>query len=431
MAATGLALSAVGGLDASDVLLALAEGLLAGGSAYFFATTVNLLESAPLHGVMTAQEQASAVTAGAVVLMAAAGFSFSGISPGRMIAVVLVLLLARSGKEQGGSIAGIVLGLAMAMSSTDHLYLAVAYAFGGLMAGIFARFGRFASAGAFVIANLIVTVGAGEGTAAVVGIYEAAGASIIFVALPAAVDRKINRLFVSARDIPSVEGLRRSVVLRLDYASRAMSEVAQTVDAVSHKLAGLSAPDLGTVYRSVSDDVCRVCGLRLHCWESRFSDTMAALNDLTPVLREKGRVERADVPSSLASHCGRLDDVVNRINAGYIEYAVREGAWRRLAEIRAVVTDQFEGMSELLDELSEDFSRAERVDTEAAARVIAVCEEFGLMVQDAVCLLGRGDRMTVEILASDAGVRLNQKKWEAALSDACGREQDHPVVTRL
>ena len=38
-----------------------------------------------------------------------------------------------------------MLGLAMAMSSTDHLYLAVAYAFGGLMAGIFARFGRFAS----------------------------------------------------------------------------------------------------------------------------------------------------------------------------------------------------------------------------------------------------------------------------------------------
>ena len=244
-----------------------------------------------------------------------------------MIAVVLVLLLARSGKEQGGSIAGIVLGLAMAMSSTDHLYLAVAYAFGGLMAGIFARFGRFASAGAFVIANLIVTVGAGEGTAAVVGIYEAAGASIIFVALPAAVDRKINRLFVSARDIPSVEGLRRSVVLRLDYASRAMSEVAQTVDAVSHKLAGLSAPDLGTVYRSVSDDVCRVCGLRLHCWESRFSDTMAALNDLTPVLREKGRVERADVPSSLraAGRCCEPDQ--RRL------YRIR-GTGRRMAAAR-------------------------------------------------------------------------------------------------
>ena len=431
VSATGMALSAAGGLRVYDVLLAVSEGLLAAGSAYFFATAVALLEQTGERRLLTAQEQASLVTAGAVVLMAAAGFTFSGISPGRMAAVVLILLLARSGKEQGGSIAGIVLGLAMAMSAADHMVLAVAYAFGGLMAGIFARFGRFASAGAFVVANLIAALGSGSSETMVVSVYEVAGASIIFVALPAAVDRRVNRFFGSARDIPAVEGLRRSVVLRLDYASRAMNEVAQTVDAVSHKLAGLSAPDLGTVYRSVSDDVCRVCGLRMHCWESHFHDTMAALNDLTPVLREKGKAERSDVSPVLSKHCGRLDDVLQKINAGYIEYAVREGAWRRLSEIRAVVTDQFSGMSDLLGELAEDFSQAERVDTEAGARVIAVCEEYGLSVQDAVCLIGRGGRMAVEILASDAGVRMNQKRWLAAMSDACGRELDRPVVTRL
>ncbi|HIW74460.1 MAG TPA: SpoIIE family protein phosphatase [Firmicutes bacterium] len=431
VSATGMALSAAGGIRVYDVLLAVAEGLLAAGSSYFFAAAVQLLEEGGERRLLTAQEQASLVTAGAVVLMAAAGFTFSGISLGRMVAVVLILLLARCGKEQGGSIAGIVLGLAMAMSASGQPTLAVAYAFGGLMAGIFARFGRFASAGAFVVANLIAAFTGGSSEAMVVGVYEVAGASIIFVALPAVVDRKINRFFGSARDIPAVEGLRRSVVLRLDYASRAMSEVAQTVDAVSHKLAGLSAPDLGTVYRSVSDDVCRVCGLRMHCWENHFSDTMAALNDLTPVLREKGKAERQDVSPVLSRHCGRLDDVLQKINAGYIEYAVREGAWRRLSEIRAVVTDQFSGMSELLGELAEDFSQAERADTEAAARVTAVCEEYGLSVQDAVCLLGRNDRMTVEILASDAGVRMNQKRWLAALSDACGRDLDRPVVTRL
>ena len=431
VSATGLALSAAGGIRVYDVLLAVSEGLLAAGASYFFATAILLLEEGRDHRLLTAQEQASLVTAGAVVLAAAAGFTFSGISPGRMIAVVMILLLARCGKEQGGSIAGIVLGLAMAMSAPEQPVLAVSYAFGGLMAGIFARFGRFAAAGAFVVSNLIAVMGGGASETLVVGVYEVAGASIIFVALPSSVDRLINRYFGSARDIPAVEGLRRSVVLRLDYASRAMNEVAQTVDAVSHKLAGLSAPDLGTVYRSVSDDVCRVCGLRMHCWESHFSDTMAALNDLTPVLREKGRVERQDVSPVLSQHCGRLEDVLQKINAGYVEYAVREGAWRRLSEIRAVVTDQFSGMSELLDELAEDFSQAERVDTEAAARVTAVCEEYGLSVQDAVCILGKGGRMTVEILASDAGVRLNQKRWLAALSDACGRELDRPVVTRL
>lgn len=319
----------------------------------------------------------------------------------------------------------------MAMVGTDHMYLAAAFAFGGLLAGIFARFGRFASAGAFIVANLIVVMTTGAGSAVIINIYEVAAACIIFVVLPTSVDRLINRFFVHTRDIPAVEGLRRSVVMRLDYASSAMNEVAQTVDAVSHKLAGLSAPDLGSVYRSVSDDVCRVCGLRLYCWENNFQDTMASFNDMTPTLREKGQVERSDVPPRFAKHCTRLDEVVQKVNTGYIEYAVREGAWRRLSEIRSVVTDQFSGMSEMLDELASDFSRAEQVDADAATRVIGVCEDFGLDVIDAVCLLGRGGRMTVEILASDAGVKIQREKWQAAIGDACGREFDHPVVTRL
>ena len=428
---TGLALAAVNGLDIFNILLVTAESLIAGGAAYFFHTTVGIVTNEETRNALTAQEQASVVMTGAIALMAATAYTFSGIAPGRIAAAVIILLLARCGKEQGGSIAGIVLGLAMSMAGADHLYLAAAYAFGGLVAGIFARFGRFASAGAFMVANIIVIMTTGNDTTVIIGIYEVIASSLLFVAIPVSADRMINRFFVHARDVPAVEGLRRSVVMRLDYASKAMNEVAQTVDAVSHKLAGLSAPDLGTVYRNISEDVCRVCGLRMQCWESSFNDTMAALNELTPVLREKGYVERQDIPPILARHCGRLDDVLRKINSGYIDYAVREGAWRRLSEIRAVVTDQFSGMSELLDELAQDFSKTEQVDTEAATRVIGVCEEYGLPVLDAVCLIGRGGRMTAEILASDSGIRLNREKWQSALCDACGRELDHPVVTRL
>ncbi len=428
---TGLALSAVNGLDAYHVFLVTAEGLLAGGSAYFFCTTVNVISNDEPRGALTSQEQASVVLTGAIALMAVTAFSFSGIAPGRIAASLIILMLARCGKEQGGSIAGIVLGLALSMMGTEHLYLAAAFAFGGLVAGIFARYGRFASAGAFLVANLIVVISTGKDTAVIIGGYEVISACLLFIVMPSSVDRMINKFFVHARDLPAVEGLRRTVVMRLDYASKAMSEVAQTVDAVSQKLAGLSAPDLGTIYRSVSDDICRVCGLQMQCWESQFNNTMAAFNELTPVLREKGFARSQDVPSSLSRFCGRLDEVLRKINTGYLEYSVREGAWRRLSEIRGVVTDQFSGMSEMLDELSQDFTKTEQVDTDAASRVITVCEEYGLTVQDAVCMLGRGGRMTVEILASDAGVKLNREKWRKELCDACGRELDHPVVTRL
>ncbi len=429
---TGLAMTVVNGFDAYNLVIVLAESLLAGGFSYFAATSVRVLHEPREKGdTLSAQEQASLIAVGAVLLMSVAGIEISGISPGRILAVLLVLLLARCGKEQGGSIAGIVLGLAMTMASPDRLYLAAAYSFGGLMAGIFSRFGRFAAAGSLVVANTIVAVAAGAELSVITGIYEVAAASIIFVALPPSLDRKINGFFSQAHDLPAVEGLRRSVVMRLDFAAKAMEEVAGTVDAVSKKLSGLSAPDLSSVYRDVSENVCRLCGMNMLCWENSYSDAMSSFNDMSPILREKGHIERGQVTGHLARHCSRIDEVVRMVNRGYGELMVREGAWRRLGEIRAVVTDQFAGMSDLLGEMSDDFALTERVDTDAAARVIAACEDFGFGVKDAVCFVGRGNRMTVEILATDVGVKLDNLKWRQAIQDACGREFSHPGVTRI
>ncbi len=429
---TGAAMSLVNGPDAYTLLIIAAEGMLAGGFAYFCGATIPLLRDGPARTTgLTAQEQASAIVVGAVVLMAISTVQFSGIAPGRVLAVIVILLMARCGREQGGCIAGVVMGVTMALGNPEQAHLAAAYAFGGLMAGIFSRFGRFATAGALVVANAIVVMSAGTSLAVIVGIYEVAAASIIFVVLPPSLDRKINRFFAHPQDIPAVEGLRRSVVMRLDFAAKAMDEVATTVDAVSKKLSGLSAPDLGSVYRGVSDDVCRSCGLRMFCWDNAFSDTMSSFNDMTPVLRRKGHVERSQVTGHLARHCGRLDDVLRYVNRGYGEYTIREGAWRRLAEIRGVVTDQFSGMSDMLSELSEDFTAVEQMEPEAAERVARVCENYGFLVQDTVCALGAGDRMTVEILASDVGVKLTDGRWHHEVCDACGREFDHPVVTRI
>ena len=76
-----------------------------------------------------------------------------------------------------------------------------------------------------------------------------------------------------------------------------------------------------------------------------------------------------------------------------------------------MVTDQFSGMADMLEELAADFALEERLDADAAARVSDVCEAHGLSVRDVVCAVGREGRMTVDILASDKGSRVHEKKW--------------------
>ena len=100
---------------------------------------------------MTAEQQAAVVATAAGVLMAVTPLEIAGISPGRILAVLLILLFARSGREQGGAIAGVVLGAAAAFSGAGRFDLAIAYAFDGLLAGMFSRFGRLAAAGVFLL----------------------------------------------------------------------------------------------------------------------------------------------------------------------------------------------------------------------------------------------------------------------------------------
>lgn len=428
---TGLALSVTGGLDLYDVLMVLAESVAAGGFAYFCSIAMRLTGQGQAHGVMTTQEQTGVVLVGAVTLMALSSFTVGEISPGRIAAVVAILLMARSGKEQGGSIAGITLGVTMLLGFPTQTYLAAAYAFGGLLAGVFSRFGRLASAGAFLAAAIMMALNVGNELTTIVGLYEVVGGCILFVALPPSVDRRINGFFVHARSLPAVEGLRRSMVMRLDFASRAMDEVAGTVTEVSKKLAAHSAPELSGVYRQVSREVCHSCGLCGFCWDAHYGETMDSFHEMTAVLREHGQVERGQVTGHLARHCSRTDQIVQQVNRGYMDHLVRESAWQRLSEIRSVVTDQFSGMGELLRELSQDLSATEQVDADAATRVTAVCEQYGLRVQDAVCFIGRGGRMTVEILAADTRTRLDEKGWQQEMETACGRAFDHPAVVRM
>ncbi len=428
---SGLLMS--GGFDLLGVLLMVAESIAAGGFAYFFAESYTFLTKTRTRTrtAMTLPEQTGFILIGAVALMALSPLEIRTISPGRIAAAVLVMLFARSGREQSGAVAGTILGAALALSTPDRLYVSLSLAFGGLLSGIFSRYGRFAVAGVYLIANLLVCLTAADDLTAAAAIYEVAVACVVFVVLPRGVDKLLRRFLVFGQHLPAVEGLRRSMTLRLDVAAKAMNEVADTVENVSKKLTRYGAPDLGSMYRHVGDTVCKNCSLNLFCWENHFSEVMDAFNQLTPILREKERVEKEDIGGFLSRTCRRPREVAEQITREYQTYRLRESAWGRLAEIRSVITDQFTGMGDMLYELGERFANDRRVDVETAGRVISLCEDFGMPVEEAVCLFDRKDRLTVEILAEDVGVCLDGGRWFREIQVCCGREFDRPSVLEM
>ncbi len=430
MLVTALSIVLVSGSDAATTALYMAEALLAGAAAYFFARTVSAVQSGRSPGEWGSQEIACGAFSGGILLLSLSGLSVGGVSAGRVAAVVAVLFAARYGGVSGGSVAGIAAGLAFSLSTSGLSYLSGAYALGGLTAGLFSPLGRLASAAAFVVSNGVASLQVGARQEVVSGMYEVAAATVIYLAVPARTGARLMGLFSRGEDSGRAEGLRRTVVMKLNYAAGALGGVSETVEEVSKKLSKTSAPDINGVYRRAAEEVCATCGLKGYCWGGGFSSSMDAFNNLTEKLRAAGKVERGDFSPQFAAHCGRLDRLAEAVSRHYARFAVRDAAERRAQQVRDVVATQFATASDMLKDMASELELCEKFDPDAARKVGEVLRLAGIRPIDVSCRTDRFGHMSVEAVASPGEcVRLNRAQLAREISGVCGRTFELPCLS--
>ncbi len=427
--ATGLALYSAMGLDGYRVLLLVAESGVAAGCALLFrgVAEAGTRGRERQNATLTPWEQTAMVFVGAIVLMAVSTVEVGGFSFGRLLAALLVLVLARAGQQAGGSVAGVVAGAAMALANPARLALALALAFGGLLAGLFARFGRLAQTAAFLVAAGVLTL-TDTDDAALMLVYELFVAGVVFLVLPARFDRWCHRLVWRGRDTPAVEGVRRAVTMRLEMAAHTLQSVAGTVGTVTDRLAQHSDADVAQAVRQACRSVCAACPLYAVCWESYAAEAADAVERLIANLRREGAVSSRRADGFFADRCRQRERLMAAVNRRYEQYVAQETAWRRLGEIQHTLDDQFSGMAALLGSLASELLDPQQVDMDLSARVAAVCADHGMPVRQVLCMRGASNRLSVDILATDVGVRLGEGRWLREIEAACGCALLPPVT---
>lgn len=428
--ATGLVIFAQSGLDGYRALLIVAEAAVAAGCSLVFHTT--MVWSRQLHTddrtPLTPPKQASLILAGAILLMAVSTLEFKGFAPGRVAAAFLVLALARSGREPGGCMAGVILGAAVALSQPGQTAPAVALAFGGLLAGLFSRFGRLLQAGAFLLAAGIVTL-AETDDSMLVHMYEFFCAGVLFALLPKKMEQSLSHLFIPHSEHLAAQGVRRLLTMRLQVAASAMGEVSDALGVVTQRLGRYSAPDVHTIYRRCRDSVCSTCPLWTLCWEQHGTALLAGLEETAPLLKEQGALQPEQLGGYVKQQCrhpGRLSDYINH---AYQRSIAQQSAWNRLQEIQSAVQEQFRGTGYLLQDMAGYVNDPRQVDMELSGRVLAVCRDFGMPLCDALCTRTESNRLTVDILTQDTvGVSLEQGRWLREIRRVCDRDFAPPTV---
>ncbi len=141
-------------------------------------------------GSLCLPEFASTVFVLAVALLSFSPLHLYGISLGRVLAILAILVFAQCMGITGGGISGTICGMVFTLSGGTDVPASLAYSFAGLAAGLFSSFGKLGCAAAFVITNAVAILCTEGGSPVITGLYEVMIGSVCFMLLPSAFFQK-------------------------------------------------------------------------------------------------------------------------------------------------------------------------------------------------------------------------------------------------
>lgn len=428
--ATGIALLFASTSTLSSFADCFIEAVLSGAASYFISVSVELAGEKRGVAAYTRQETACLVMTGCVLILAFGSITLENISLGRIIAIAAVLLCARYGGVNGGAVCGIATGAVFSIASRAQGFVCGGFAFGGLMAGMFAPVGKLGCAIAFLISNGIMSLAFGENTQLAAVLIESLVGSVVFMILPKEVGNIISPVFSNEKNSSLGETLRKNIVMRLDFASKAIYNVRNDVNSVSDKLRDLYSPSFSVVCENVEKEVCNNCGLKTYCYEHRQGVTRDDFFRLEELLEAQGRISENDVEDAFVKNCCKKSEIARSMNLNYREYLSALEAQRRVSDVRGVVAGQFSGVSDILSDLSDEFKNTMRCDTDSSERIISALSALGAIPVECICLVSDGGRMSVELeLSSKGDSKLSKGTIMREVSKCCGRRFDLPTVT--
>lgn len=424
----GVGVAAAGQAFLTKGVLGISEGLLAGGSAYFIrrATAVKWNKTAGL----TPEQTASSLIAVSLALTSVMQIELVSFSLGKILGVVLILFAARYGRAGAACISSAAISFSALVSGSDSQTVAV-ICFAGLASGAISSLGKIVTAVSPAAVAAVWVLVSSASSPSVSLLVESAVAGVIFFFVPRTVSARIGGLLNPKVITPDTAGLRKTLTMRLGFASAALKGVSETVEDVSRCLALSKKPNFANVLHEVENDACRGCTFMLYCWEKNRKTTIDAILGLCEAIRTCRPLNLADVPDAFCEKCLRLERFEASLSRHYTDYLSAVSAEKRVAEMRGVMSDQMTGIADMLLELSEEFRTAQRYDIAMANRVAASLKEIDIRADECSCVVDKFGRITVEIKLCEAPeMPLNRAKILDRIEETCEREFEPPEVTR-
>ncbi len=409
--ATGLLYLSEQGWSPEGLIYFLTEVLLCGGSVYFYRIAFTPWTEKREEESLTARQIISVMLLLGTLLLTLSKLTLLGeLSVGRFAGVLAVMTVAFKGGIRLGATAGVAVGLGMDLSAGGTPFYAMAYALSGVMAGVFHRQGKLASALAYVLANALAVLWTWQDGLHIPLLYEVFVASVVFLLLPEKLLRQVGALVDTA---PRHATQERAMA----YVKGRMEDTAAAFKSLYESMRGTLRPlqpndnDAASIFDRTADRVCKQCALQTACWQRDYVSTYNALNDALSPMLERGRAESEDFPAYFANRCMKFPAFVAAVNEELAALLYRRQYQNRLRENRVAVCRQYHELAEVLGTAAAELSAELIPDTIREKRLRQYLAAQGVECQSAV-YYDQDGHLRIELEGAGLGVLRQQESVE-------------------
>ncbi len=338
------------------------EVVLTAGTVYFYRLAFDLWETYRPGSRLTVQQTVGVMVLSATLLMTLARVTVADVfSLGRVLAVLTVMIAGWKGGVGIGAAAGVAAGLAMDFAAGMLPYYTMAYAFPGLVMGVFYGQSRLLCALAYILSGGAAVLWAWADTPSTALVYEVVAGAVVFLILP---DKLLRRFSALVRQ----EAPTRKAGQAQELAARRLRRTATAFRAVSGGLQGAFQPrpvndgDAARLFDRAADRVCVKCRKRERCWQREYQTTRTALSDALPAMLDRGEAQPQDFPAHFSGQCVRFDVFLGAANRELTALLQRRQYDSRVRESRAAVCAQYGQLAQVLDRTAEELTREPVVD---------------------------------------------------------------------
>ncbi len=358
----GFVYQSAAGWDGAGAVGFFTEVALTAGTVYFFRLAFDLLAEPRTGSALTVQQTVGLLVLAASVMLTLARVTVAGrYSLGRVLCVLAVLIAGWKGGVGVGAAAGVTAGLAMDLSMGLAPYYTLAYAFPGLVTGIFSGQSRLLCALSYVLSGGAALLWGVKGNSNTDHIYEIIAGVVVFLILPDKLLRRMAALIRQERTEEMADSARQ-------YAARRLGRTAEAFRAVSGDLTAAfpegtaNDGDAARIFDRTAERVCARCRERERCWQQEYQTTRTALSDALGPMMARGEGLREDFPDHFSGRCVRFEPFLRGANRELTALLYRRRYDSRVGESRAAVRAQYGQLAGLLERTAAEVAREPAVD---------------------------------------------------------------------